>query len=216
MKKLFLVVLAIIMLSSVGFAGTRDRNVDWNPVIKFIPASNFTGFLTVTGVADGSPTLYEISTFGLIGLREVADGNSLSTLMRLSEVDVKQKVYTRVVWTTSVNATLEADRQVTWKVLYDNIGATAIIAPATALDTVITVPSTSEGVFPTGAYSINRTSWGIINANKLTDNGYVSFNVECDSASFVYPTTNEAYMLGLEVKYTPKRTEGGGLGREAR
>jgi len=191
----------------------RDFNVEWLEKKKWIGITEFQGYagaLLSVGVGAGAPL--EISTFGIVGLpMDVADDTS--TIIALpDDLDIKKQIRFRVVYTqTSTTATDAA----TFILLYtqiqltDNVASvvdpagTTLVFPATALDTAIPTLDLSSGV----AYKCQATGFGVINRNTILEtSSLLSINLELDAVTTY--SADEVVVLGLEMRYTPRRTAG--------
>jgi hypothetical protein len=90
---------------------------------------------------------------------------------------------------------------VTYKQLIPNV--TALATGATALDTVIA----AQDVPVATAYALCKTSWGKINGGTISDMAeHWAWNVVM--TSFDAGLSEDKFLLGLEVAYTPRRLQG--------
>lgn len=178
----------------------RDFNVEWSEVIEYLPAQAFQTFVTGAGIAAGAPVFQEISTSGISGIQINQAADSIATFWHMgNHVDIKKQIRFRVWW--SKNST-DADAE-TATVLYTPVvaGTTAIAAPATALSTAI--PSYTFG---TTANVAEVTDFGIIARATLPD---TTAGLLIDVAStMTNASADEISLLGLEIRYTPRRTGG--------
>ncbi len=180
----------------------RDFNIEWLEVKKLILAQQFQTYVTGAGIAAGDPVFTEQNATGISAISVAAAGDTISTLLDLSEVDITKQVRFRVIWTqTSTTATDSVD----WLVLYTPIvlGTTVLVDPATALDTVIPAGNLSSGV----ADVIQASGFGIINRNTIPNTAeYLAVHVEADAIGTF--SADEVKIVGLEMRYTPRRTAG--------
>lgn len=202
----------------------RDSNFMWRPGRVYVPVWQFsglayeaTGAAGVKSVGAGTPSatnlkLTEIGSTGLVGLVLETAGNSVMHSMVLPfDYDRSFPMYLRVHWSSGSTDTADT---ITWLVQYTPIvlNTTAIIDPATALDSTIaqdTVPVATANIWC-------ATEWGRINANKFDDNvEAMTFEVEMDA--FAVGLSEAKHLLGLELRYTPKRLlYGDGMAVEAK
>jgi hypothetical protein len=194
---------------------SSDRNFVWRPGRIFIPISEFSGIIGAAGVSAGvgvgAPVQQEISTFGLVGLLVDTAGDEVNHLMQLPyDLDPRYNIYTRVHFTTG-SAT--AADTIEWLVRYLAItpNVTTLVDPATAEDTDI-ASMTVTGT----AYSYQVSSWGVIKGGTLPKTTEaIAWEVELQA--FAAGLTEDKFVLGLEVQYTPRRFYyGDGMGHEAK
>src|SRR5574342_577206 len=127
----------------------QDKDLLWRPGRVYVPVSSFTGWTyEATGAAGvksagaGTPSatnkqFTEIGTTGIVGMLFEAAGDSIMHSMLLPyDYDTDHPMYLRVHWSSGSTTTADT---IDWLVQYTAItlDATAIIDPATALDTVI-------------------------------------------------------------------------------
>jgi hypothetical protein len=182
-----------------------DYHLDWRPGRIYIPAMNFTGLIGAAGVSVGANTgacvTQEISTFGLVAPMMDTAGDVLDHNLHLPyDVDRNKPIKFRVHWTSGSSTT---DDTILWKVFYLAIvpDSTTIAAASTALGTVIA----TDNVI--GAYTWQVTSYGAIPAGTLAPNvEALTLQVEMDA--FAAGLTEDKFLLGLEMLYTPKRFRG--------
>lgn len=182
-----------------------DKCFEWRPGRLYIPVSEFTGWLGAAGVSAGAgagaPVQQEISTFGVVGCLMDTAADALDHFLRLpGDVDLKRDIKFRVDWTSGSATTADT---IDWKVFYKLIipDTTTIATATTALDTVIAQDTVA------GAYIWQRTAYGILKGGTLTQNVEVlMLQVELDA--FAAGLTEDKFLLGLEMTYTPKRLRG--------
>lgn len=202
----------------------HDKEILWRPGRMFIPVASFNGWTyEATGAAGvksagaGTPSatnlqFTEIGSTGIVGMLFEAAGNSIMhTTLLPYDYDRTKRLYVRVHWSSGSTDTADT---IDWLIQYTAIvpNTTAIINPATALDTVIaqdTVPVATANIWC-------ATDWGIITADKFADNvEAVTFEVEMDA--FSAGLSEAKHLLGLELMYTPKRLQGpDGMGIQAK
>lgn len=182
-----------------------DKQFVWRPGRRYIPVSEFTGWLGAAGVSAGAgagaPVQQEISTFGVVGCLMDTAADVLDHHLRLpGDVDLKRDIKFRVDWTSGSATTADT---IDWKVFYKFIipDTTTIATATTALDTVIAQDTVA------GAYIWQSTAYGILKGGTLTQNVEVlMLQVELDA--FAAGLTEDKFLLGLEMTYTPKRLRG--------
>lgn len=199
--------------------------MQWRPGRVWLPATQFTGVAVgaineggsgnfaygekLEGSHTGAPIGKEISTFGVNGMLLDTAADEVNTYMPLPyDMDITKPVYARVHWTSGSTDTADT---VTWKVWYRKLvlNTTAIAAAGntggTALDTVIA----AQDVPVAAAYTWCATAWGILDprSTAIADNVEgVIWSVELDA--FDAGLTEDKFLLGLELRYTPKRLAG--------
>jgi hypothetical protein len=191
-----------------------DKELLWRPGRLFIPAQNMdwkyeaTGAAGVKSAGAGTPSATnlaytEIGSTGIVGCLFEAAGNSVMGHTQLPyDYDRDHPMFMRVHWSSGSTDTADT---ILWLVQYTPIvpNVTAIIDPATALDTVIatdTVPVATANIWCT-------TEWGKIIAGKFAKEvEALTFEVEMDA--FAGGLTEAKHLLGLELRYTPKRLQG--------
>ena len=201
----------------------RDFNLEWAEARRIIWAQDFqTWALTApsagatdtggaVGAGAGAPVMSEVSTFGFTAV-PMTDADTVTTPIDIYDVDITKQIRFRVLWTQTAATATDA---ATFIVLYtpvqltDNVAAvvdpagTTLIDPATALSTAITALDLSSGV----AYKPQATSFGVINRNTLADTtSFMLVSVELDAVTTF--SADEVLFLGLEMRYTPRRTAG--------
>ncbi len=177
----------------------RDFNIEWLAARKLILAQEFQTFVTGAGVATGVPVMAEINSSGITGAQINQAGDSIATIISLTDVDITKEIRFRAL--LSKNST-DADAE-TATLLYTPLvaGTTVLIAPATALSTAI--PALTYG---TVANVPTYTDFGKINRNTLSD---TVFAISVDLAvSMTNASADEQFIVGLEMSYTPRRTAG--------
>lgn len=193
----------------------QDKEILWRPGRLYIPVSAFNGWTyEATGAAGvksagaGTPSatnkqFTEIGTTGAVGMLFEAAGDSIMGSFLLPyDLDTAYNLYLRVHWSSGSATTADT---IDWLVQYTAItpNVTAIVDPATALSTVIpqdTVPVATANIWCT-------TEWGKINGGVLSNRAEViTFEVEMDA--FAAGLTEAKHLLGLELRYTPRRLNG--------
>ncbi len=180
----------------------RDFNVEWLEARKLILAQQFQTFVTGAGIAAGDPVFTEQNATGISAISIAAAGDSVSTLLDIYEVDITKQIRFRVIWTqTSTTATDTVDWIVTYTPII--IDTTVLVDPVTALSTAITTGQASSGT----ADVIQASSFGVLNRNTLADTtSFLAVKVEADAIGTF--SADEVKFLGLEMRYTPRRTAG--------
>lgn len=185
----------------------KDRNIAWERTREFIPVTAFSGYTLAEGTPniissadDGAPGIAETNSLGITGLNQDAAGDSVSHMMLVPRKwDLTEAIKIAVVWSCS---NTDAGGTVTWLVTYKSIAeGDALAAAATALDTVIGADTDD-----TTAYGLNVTSFGVINANTLTRDTFITINVEMDAvdASVIVAGTDTIVLHGIIIEYKTK------------
>lgn len=201
----------------------HDSVMVWRPGRIWIPAMNFTGITNVAldeggmatfaagaalaGVHTGAPIEKEISSFGVNGVLMDTAADEVNTYMILPhDIDLSKRIYARVHWCSGSTDTADT---VTWKVWYKALvfNTTAILAigntGGVALDKVIA----AQDVPVATAYAWCVTAEGYMDAGKLPETtGALLWSVELDA--FDAGLTEDKFLLGLEIRYSPKRLWG--------
>jgi hypothetical protein len=194
-----------------------DKCFEWRPGQLYIPVMSFTGLTTIAineggagnyaagatfaGTGAGAPITKEISTFGMNGVLMDTDGDVLDHYLRLPwDVDLKRDIKFRVHWTSGSATTADT---IDWKVFYLGLvpNSTTIAAATTALDTVIAQDTV------VGAYADQVTEWGILKGDTLGQN-VEALTIQVEMDTFAVGLTEDKFLLGLEMAYTPKRMRG--------
>jgi hypothetical protein len=183
-----------------------DKELLWRPAHRFIPVSAFTGLIGTAGVragtGTGAPVEQEISTLGINAVLMDTAADELNHLEMLpDDFDTKKNMYVRVHFTT---ASATAADTITWLVRYLQIvpNVTTLISAATATNTLI-AQMTVTGT----ALSYQVSPWGVINGGVISEKAeMIQWEVEMDE--FAVGLTEDKFLLGLEIMYTPKRLQG--------
>jgi hypothetical protein len=128
-------------------------------------------------------------------------GDLLDHMMKLPyDLDVNKLVRFRVNWTSGSSTTADT---IGWKVFYKELipNVTTIAAASTALSTVI--PSDTV----VGAYTDQWTEYGILNAGAISPLAE-SWTLQVELDAFAAGLTEDKFLLGLEIVYSPKRLRG--------
>lgn len=177
----------------------RDFNMEWLEKRVFLPAQVFQTFVTGAGVAAGDPVFQEINASGVTGIQVAAASDAISTLWMPSDLDITKQIRFRVWWSKN---SADADQE-TVTVLYRAYvaGTTTIDVPASALSTPIPAYT-----FGTVANVLEVTDFGILNRNTLPNTtAMLGLNV---ASTMTTASTTEISIVGLEIRYTPRRTAG--------
>ena len=185
--------------------GVRDRSMDWLRTEYWIGADRFNPIgaaaATLTGIGANAPVMAELGALGLGGFATSPNDDMACLDLQVPRLmNPDEEIGVRVVYTAD-EATATTDA-VTWIVLYDQVDfGEAIVAPATALNTVL-VSETADATVDT---ALKRTARGVINAGVLdwtSRQGAISWAVE-NQATTTY-TTDAVVFLGLLIDYYPK------------
>jgi hypothetical protein len=177
----------------------RDFNIEWLEKSIYIPAQLFQSQITGAFIGDGTPVFAEIAAADVTAPLLASTGTGINHIMRVPyDLDRNHAVRFRV-W-TSINI---ADQDVeTFTILYSALKAGGtIIDAATALDTVVPAYTFSANI-----NSAEVTSFGAIKRGTLLDTTeFLALKV---TLTFNTASNSEVSILGLEMRYTPRRTIG--------
>mgnify|MGYP001558971881 FL=1 len=182
-----------------------DKCFEWRPKSVFIPSVNFSGFIestgTTVGASTGAPVIQEISTLGMAAVKMDTAADVIDHLMMLPrDLDLKKPIKFRVHWTSGSATTADT---IDWKVFVKGFvpDVTTIIEAATALTTVIAQDTVA------GAYIYQTTAYGTLLGGTLAQNiEALAVSVEMDA--FAAGLTEDKFLLGLEIVYSPKLLRG--------
>ena len=182
-----------------------DKCFEWRPGRLYMPVSTFTGWIGAAGVSvgasTGAPVQKEISTFGLVACLMEAAGDVLDhELMLPYDVDLKRDIRFRVHWTSGSATTADT---IDWKVFHLGIvpNVTTMAAASTVLDTVIAQDTVA------GAYTRQTTAYGVLKGGTLGQT-VESIILQVEMDAFAAGLTEDKFLLGLEMVYSPKRLRG--------
>lgn len=190
-------------------AAATNRTI---PIATFLGAAPTAGAQTFTGTevavdtligsaGVGTALLKEVSTFGVMGLLMNTAADEVNHQMLLpGDLDITKPIRVRLHWTSGSSDTADT---VTWKVRYLKIvpDTTAIVSAATALDVVVA----EDNALGT-AYIHQTSSWGAIlpAVTAFADNvEVIQWEVEMDAKAA--GLTEDLFLMGLELEYTPHR-----------
>lgn len=142
----------------------------------------------------------ELSSFGIPAVTMSTNGHRLRLLEKFDFIDITQKIYFRVNWTS--DSTTSADSTL-WKMFYKTIspdddaidfGSPTAMTPASVTDTVGSMT----------AYKVRRTNALYIPVLSVSNTDHTALEFEMDTKSGL---TN-AYLINVEMLYYPKLTIG--------
>lgn len=195
----------------------RDNDVAWARHRMYIPVGHFS--LTGAGVSmhDTVPALVEVGTDKEIaGMAMTANDAVAHAILFPAVWDITQEIGCRVFWTAK-DAAIATDAA-HFIVLYDQVDVDeAIVAPATALDTVVNATTPLQLYGSTTDQVLKRTDRGIINANTFNEDaldGLFSFNIELQAVTTF--SADEVELLGISFDYIPQMMVGGFTGIDGR
>jgi hypothetical protein len=121
-------------------------------------------------------------------------------LMLPYDVDLKRNIRFRVHYTTGSATTADT---IDWKVFYKGLvpNSTTMASASTVLDTVIAQDTV------VGAYAYQTTEYGILKGGTLGQT-VESLMLQVELDAFAAGLTEDKFLLGLEMVYTPKRLYG--------
>lgn len=190
----------------------QDKEILWRPGRLYIPAWQFSGLdyeattaIDIKSMGTGAANdtaVAEINTSGVTGVSFGANANSLEHFLAVPyDMDLKHPIYFSAVWTAN-----NTSGSVTWDVLYKRYVANSTVlgsaVSATVLDKTLGLQSMA-GV----AYTVMVTGEGRLNGGTLAnDTEYLQLGVVKTTVA----TITTAYLIGLNIRYTPKRLVGQG------
>jgi len=193
----------------------RDFNCEWLEKRIYIPATVFQSQVLV--LTEGTPNTFtqfapaglpffqELSTLTLAGVQIAAAANAVShTMMIPYDLDRTKQVRFRV-WFSSTSTDADV---ITWLLTYAAHSAgDALVDPQAGASGVALSTAIPAITRSTTANAIEVTDFGVLNRNTLTDaREWISLCVEADSIGAA--SANEISFMGLEMRYTPRRTAG--------
>lgn len=201
----------------------HDSQFAWRPGRIWIPAMSFTG-MSVSAINEGgaandaygvnwegshtgAPISKELSTFGVNSILVDTAADEVNTFLTLPyDIDLSKRIYARVHWTSgSTDVADTIDWRVWYKPLVYNVTAISAIGDTggTALDKVIaqdTVPVAT-------AYAWCVSEEGYLDAGKLPENTEALL-LSVELHAFAAGLTEDKFILGLELRYSPRRMWG--------
>lgn len=183
-----------------------DRNMEWRPGRIYIPVSEFTGWIgqaaaVNAGTGPGAPVQQEVSTFGIVACLMDTAGDALDhNLMIPYDCDLNKDIRFRVHWTSGSATTADT---IDWKVFYLGLvpNTTTIAAATNALTTTVAQDTVA------GAYIYQTTEYGVLVGGTLSQS-VESLTLQVEMDAFAAGLTEDKFLLGLEMVYTPKRMRG--------
>lgn len=167
---------------------------------RTIPGRTFG--INLASLGAGARIIREIEALAMTGMLMTTAADDVQHVMKIPyDVDRNHTIGVRVHWTSAAAAV--GARTITWRVRYlqATAGTTALILPATVLDTVIAAQA------PAGTNSvIERTGRGVIAVATLTAaRTHIAWRI--DMSAFDAAFTENKYLLGLEIDYVPRKTQ---------
>ena len=213
-------------MSELRHGSVRDCNVDYTLARKYIWAKEYQIHTLTTsggGGSVGSPDLRVMSNSGVQAWHFDAQGDAVSVPVMFYDIDPRQPVYFRHLWTTPNLGVADINR---FRTQFQSLTTSSSIQTATVpLTTVIT--SSTKGAAPAFAPTwspwgaIQSKTTGILTGQIFPDDTYGLFietalqssnqlNVELAKAG------GGVLLVATEIAYTPRQTFGDGSRREAR
>jgi len=177
----------------------RDRNINYKYQNLWIGAQAWDKNLLFVDAGDAGELLTEVQTSGIMGWQfDGGDDSLYHTLATPTHIDWDNSVFYRIVYAVDTASDLTETFSVSASGF--SFGALPATTPPTAFVTVSGVPDSAETVV--------ATAWG--KADSSTTDGitgtsdmlrlYVTNTTEGDA--------QQAYMVGLELRFLPKLTDG--------
>lgn len=181
----------------------KDKNIEWLEKRVYLPAQAFQTYVTGASVSTGDPVFQEVAATGITGIQIAAAGDAISHAWMVPyDLDRGRQVRFRIWYSqTSTTPTDSVDWTLTYQQILEE--STVMVLPATALDTVIPLADLSSGV----ASQLQASDFGVIARNTLTTT-CMFLNLLVVATAIGTYSANEINLMGLEVRYTPRRTGG--------
>tara|TARA_R100000008_G_scaffold53684_1_gene32658 strand:- start:4737 stop:5330 length:594 start_codon:yes stop_codon:yes gene_type:complete len=182
-----------------------DRNIKYKYQSLYFPAAAFDwkpGSADNQDAGDGNDDLVEVGTTGFVGWKfdaDPSDDQVFITMPTPTNVDWDNDVFYRVIWAAATSSDLSLTESFAISAAEVAFGAAPATSAPTAFATVSDTPS-----------AINvplATPWA--KANSSTTDGIAGTSdilrvfVDCTT-----DTANDPRLIGLELKYLPKLTDG--------
>ena len=182
----------------------KDRNIDYKLKKEYWPVATFSCFAGAGGAtvdAINGRALTEMSSLGVVGLKQTTTGDTVRHLLPMpGHWDTGNDIHVRVIWAEEGSSAGEITYKIEYKGLSFGAAPTAVgDAGLQGLDKVL-VADPHCGV----AEGVNATKWGTVNADSLNaDYLIVDVEMAAESAGGL-----SAVLLGIEWAYLPKLTPG--------
>ena len=199
----------------------QDQMVRRPRQTKFFDATTFHSVLTTTVAVDGdlasaaafnaaattrrysaqdaTAYLAEVSTFGVLGFLMNTDADAVRAFLQLPpDLDTSKPVYIRPVWTTASQTSADT---VLWTILWEQFAAGAALSATVnnALDTAIA----EDTVGTTTAYVLQKTAWGVINADQLAHGVLTVLSIAMTTKAV--GLSEDIWLLGYELSYEAQK-----------
>jgi hypothetical protein len=183
----------------------RDKNTEWLEKVVYMPMTTMQSQVSGAFIGDGTPVFAEISSFDYTGVLLAATGTGVNHIMRVPyDLDRSKAIRFRVWWTINVT---DGDVETPTLVYNAQSAGTVGVDAATALDTPIPAYT-----FNGTANALEVTGYGVIKKNTLVAGNASTAGTEFLTlkltVTFNTASNSEISLLGLEMRYTPRRTGG--------
>jgi hypothetical protein len=195
----------------------RNERVWLRPGRIYIPAWQFSGLdytaTDITSMGTGTPSatelqIQEVNTSSITGLGMTANATSVGHFLALpGDIDISHPIYFSVVWTAN-----NTSGSVTWDVLHKVFKKDTTVL-GTAEATVVLSKAIGAKTMAGVAYTLMVTDEGRLNGGTLADTTeYLQLAVVRTTAT----TITECFLIGLNIRYTPKMFQYGSMKQEAK
>jgi hypothetical protein len=197
----------------------KDYDVLWRPARIYIPAWQFQGldYETTTttdiksiGTGSGNDSqIKNVNTSGVSGIGMTANATSVEHFMAIpGDLDISRPMYFRVYWTAN-----NSSGSVTWDILHKPyVAGTTVVGTAKAA--VVLSKAIGAHSMAGVAYTLMQTPEGRLNGGVLTEAQEV---LQLAVVRTTAATITEAFFLGLEIRYSPRRLDSlSGMRNEAK
>jgi len=178
----------------------RDRNINYKYQSLYLPAQSFDKLTNFTDAGDAADDLIEVGTTGLLGWKfDGGDDQIYITMTTPNQIDWDNSVFYRVIWAIATASDLTLTDTFALSASETAFGALPAVSAPTAFTSVTDTPSAISVVLATPwAKTDSTTTDGVAGTSDM-----LRLYVDCTSDS-----ANDPRLLGLEIKYLPKLTDG--------
>ena len=188
----------------------RDKNIEYKYQSLYFPAAAFDwkpGSADNQDAGDGNDDLVEVGTTGFVGWKfDGGDDQVFISMPTPTNVDWDNDVFYRVIWAAAVSSDLSLTESFAISAAEVAFGAAPATSAPTAFATVSDTPSAINVPLATPwAKANSSTTDGIAGTSDI-----LRIFVDCTT-----DTANDPRLVGLEIKYLPKLTNGPQVNNQA-
>ena len=188
----------------------RDKNIEYKYQSLYFPAAAFDwkpGSADNQDAGDGNDDLVEVGTTGFVGWKfDGGDDQVFISMPTPTNVDWDNDVFYRVIWAAAVSSDLSLTESFAISAAEVAFGAAPATSAPTAFATVSDTPSAINVPLATPwAKADSSTTNGIAGTSDI-----LRIFVDCTT-----DTANDPRLVGLEIKYLPKLTNGPQVNNQA-